>query len=334
MSFIAPEMFFLLISIPLFVLLYLRLQQRRKRIAEAYNKFGLAQTQGRGLGRRRHVPLIFFLIGLTILIVALARPQAVVNLPKIQGTIILAFDVSGSMAADDLKPTRMEAAKAAARDFIQRQPLTVQIGVIAFSESGFSVQPPTHDEEAILAAIDRLSPTRGTSLGNGILISLNTLFPPEPVPDEIYSDLLLTPTPEPEPVPPGSYNSAAIILLTDGENTADPDPIEAAQAAADRGVRVYTIGLGSPTGTTLHVNGFTVHTQLDEVMLKEISEMTDGVYYLAENAEDLQSIYNDIGAQLIVKAEATEITALFAGAGILILLIGGFLSLIWFSRWP
>jgi Ca-activated chloride channel family protein len=334
MSFIAPEMFVLLISIPLFILLYRRLQQRRRRIAEAYNKFGLAQMQGRDLGRRRHVPLIFFLVGLTVLIVALTRPQAVVSLPKIQGTIILSFDVSGSMAADDLKPTRMEAAKTAARDFIQRQPISIQIGVIAFSESGFSVQPPTHDQAAILAAIDRLAPARGTSLANGILVSLRTLFPPEPVPDEIYSDLLLTPTPEPDPVRPGSYDSAAIILLTDGENTANPDPIEAAQTAADRGVRVYTIGLGSPTGTTLHVNGFTVHTQLDEVMLKEISEMTDGTYYLAENAEDLQSIYNDIGTQLIVKPEATEITALFAGAGILILLMGGFLSLIWFSRWP
>lgn len=334
MTFISPEMFTLLIAIPLFILLYLRLQQRRKQIAEAYNKFGLAQAQGRDLGRRRHVPLIFFLMGLTILIVALTRPQAVVSLPKIQGTIILAFDVSGSMAADDLLPTRMEAAKTAAREFIQRQPLSVQIGVIAFSDSGISVQPPTHDQAAILAAIDRLAPARGTSLAHGILVSLRTLFPPEPIPDEIYSDLLLTPTPEPEPVPPGSYDSAAIILLTDGENTANPDPIEAAQTAADLGVRVYTIGLGSPTGATLHVEGFTVHTQLDDVLLKEISEITNGVYYLAENAEDLQAIYNDIGTQLIIKAEATEITALFAGAGILILLIGGLLSLIWFSRWP
>ncbi len=334
MSFISPELFILLITIPLFVLLYLRLQQRRRRIAEAYGKFGLAQTQGRDPGRRRHVPLVFFLIGLIVLIVALARPQAVVSLPKIQGTVILAFDVSGSMAADDLKPTRMEAAKTAARDFVQRQPLTVQIGVVAFSDTGFSVQPPTNDQEAILAAIDRLSPTRGTSLANGILISLKTLFAGGPQPDELYSNLLLTPTPTPAPVAKGSYNSAAIVLLTDGENTTNPDPIAAAQTAADRGVRVYTVGIGSAAGTTLHINGFTVHTQLDEAMLKQIAQLTDGEYYQAANEQDLRTIYDNLGAQLVIKPEATEITALFAGAGIIILLMGGFLSLVWFSRLP
>ncbi|HET7375919.1 MAG TPA: VWA domain-containing protein, partial [Anaerolineae bacterium] len=299
-----------------------------------YGKFGLAQAQGRGLSRRRHLPFLFFLIGLTILIVALARPQAVVSLPKVQGTVILAFDVSGSMAADDLKPTRMEAAKAAARDFVQRQPLTVQIGVVAFSDTGFNIQPPSNDQEAILAAIDRLSPTRGTSLANGILISLKTLFAGGPPPEELYSNLLLTPTPTPEPVAKGSYNSAAIVLLTDGENTVNPDPLQAAQTAADRGVRVYTIGIGSAAGTTLKVNGFTVHTQLDETMLKQISQITDGQYYQAENEADLKSIYDQLGSQLVIKPEATEVTGLFAGAGIIILLIGGLLSLLWFSRLP
>src|SRR5919199_6666366 len=176
MSFIWPQMLALLVLLPLFVGLYLRLQQRRRRLVASYGSLGLVQAAaGRGLGARRHVPPALFLAGLTILIVALARPQAVVSLPREEGTVILAFDVSGSMAADDLKPTRMEAAKAAAREFVQRQPRTVQIGVLAFSDSGFTVQVPTNDQEAILAAINRLTPQSGTSLGQGILDSLNTI---------------------------------------------------------------------------------------------------------------------------------------------------------------
>jgi len=169
-------MLFSLALIPLAVVLYILLQRRRRRIAERYGSFGFVQeAAGRGLGARRHVPPLLFLAGLTILAVAIARPQAVVRLPRIEGNVILAFDVSGSMAADDFKPTRIEAAKAAARDFIQRQPRTVQIGVVAFSDSGFSVQAPTNDQDAILAAINRLSPQRGTSLAQGIISSLKTI---------------------------------------------------------------------------------------------------------------------------------------------------------------
>src|SRR5512143_600196 len=134
MSFIWPAMLVLLLLIPLFVMLYLRMQRRRRTLAANYGRLGLVQGAPR---KRRHIPIILFLLGLTILIVAVARPQTVVSLPKIEGTVILAFDVSGSMAADDLKPTRMEAAKAAARDFVEHQPPTVRVGVVSFSESGF-----------------------------------------------------------------------------------------------------------------------------------------------------------------------------------------------------
>ena len=341
MSFIWPEMLGLLVLIPLFSVLYVRMQRRRRRIAAAYSSFGLAQgAKGRNLGSRRHLPPVLFFIGLTVLIFALARPQAVVSLPKVEGTVILAFDVSGSMAADDLKPTRMEAAKAAARDFVQRQPLTVQIGVVAFSDSGFSVQVPTNDQAAILAAIDRLAPTRGTSLANGILISLNTIVAVEagqPA-THFYSNLTPTPgseaAPTPTPVPKGTHTSAMIVLLTDGENTASPDPVAAAQTAADRGVRVDTVGIGSAAGTTLHVNGFTVHTQLDEAMLQQISQLTDGTYYKAENEEDLHTIYDNLNSQLVIKPEETEMTSMFAGAGLLVLLIGSAFSLRWFNRLP
>src|SRR5437762_1948965 len=176
MSFIWPPMLLSLLLLPLGVALYVRLQRRRRRLAASYGSLGLVQeAAGRRLGGRRHVPPALFLLGLTLLAVALARPRTVLSLPKVEGTVILAFDVSGSMAADDLKPTRMEAAKAAARAFIERQPASVQIGVVAFSDGGLSVQAPSNQQADVLAAISRLTPTRGTSVGQGILASLKVI---------------------------------------------------------------------------------------------------------------------------------------------------------------
>ena len=337
MSFMWPVMLVLLILVPLIVALYVVLQRRRRRVTATYSGLGLLQGGGgQRPGFRRHIPMVFFLIGLTILIVALARPQTVVSLPKEQGTIILAFDVSGSMAADDIKPTRMDAAKAAAKDFVQRQPLSVQVGVVAFSDVGFSVQAPTGDKDAILAAIDRLAPQKGTSVGSGILNSLKAIAVSNgqargPL---TYSNLPPSPTPTPTPVPQGTYTNGVIILLTDGENNESPDPLGAAQTAADLGVRIYTVGLGSAAGSDLHINGFIIHTQLDEATLRQISQITGGTYYNAQNTQDLNNIYNNLNPQLLIKPEETEVTSFFAGASILVLLLGGTFSLLWFSRLP
>jgi Ca-activated chloride channel family protein len=328
-------MLLLLVLVPLFVVLYIVLQRRRRQFAARYSRLGFAQgALAHGPGIRRHVPPAIFLAGFTILMVALARPQTVVSLPKEEGTVILAFDDSGSMAADDLKPTRMEAAKTATRDFVQRQPLGVQIGVVAFSDSGFTVQVPTNDKDAILAAINRLAPQRGTSLASGILASLNTIAAGAGQAPHLYSNLTPSPTPTPTPVPKGTYTSAVIVLLTDGENNESPDPLAAAQTAADRGVRIYTVGIGSAKGTTLHINGFTVYTQLDEAMLQQISQLTGGAYYNAENEQDLLKIYDNLNSQLVIKPEKTEVTSIFASASMLVLLVGGVFSLVWFSRLP
>ncbi len=335
MSFIWPVVLILLLLIPLCVVLYVRLQRRRRRLSVSYGSLGLVQAAaGRQLGVRRHIPPALFLIGLTILIIALARPQMVVSVPRVEGTVILAFDVSGSMAAEDMQPNRMEAAKVAARAFVEQQPRSVQIGVLAFSDSGLAVQAPTNDQAAILAAINRLSPQRGTSLGQGILASLNTIAAANEPPPRIYSNLTPTPAASPTPVPAGTYTSAAIVLLTDGENNENPDPLEAAQLAAERGVRIYTVGIGSAAGTTLHVNGFTVHTALDEAMLQHVAQLTEGAYYNAESQQDLRAIYENLGLQLVIKPEDTEVTALFAGASMLLLLIGGVCSMLWLSRVP
>ena len=323
-------MLFLLLLIPLFVLMYLILQrQRRRRLAGKSSGFGLLRKAVEGGSRMpSHIPPVFFLAGLAILMVALARPQTVVSLPRIGGTVILAFDVSGSMSAEDLKPTRMEAAKVAALDFVERQPSSVQIGVVAFSESGFAVLEPTSDKETIFATISRLTPQRSTSLASGILASLNAIA------SESGQAPLAENDPTPTPVPAGTHASAVIVLLTDGENTAPPDPFSAALAAADRGVRIYTIGIGSAAGTTLDVNGFTVHTQLDEETLKGISQLTDGAYFNAENEEDLHEIYDNINLELEVKPEKMEVTSIFAGASIIFMLIGAVFSLLWFNRIP
>ena len=335
MSFIWPAMLLFLLAVPLCVLLYLRLQQRRQRILAQYGSFGMAQGgAGNRPCARRHLPPALFLAGLTILLLALARPQAEVSLPRVEGTVILAFDVSGSMAANDMQPTRMEAAKAVARDFVQRQPSTVQIGVVAFSDGGLAVQAPTNDQQAILAAINRITPQRGTSLGQGILAALNAVNADTEQEPRRYSNLPATPTPSPTPVPAGTNTSTTIVMLTDGENTAPPNPLAAAQAAADRGVRIYTVGIGSAAGTTLRVNGFTVHTQLDEATLQQIAQITKGAYYNAENEQDLRTIYDNLDLQLVIKPEETEITALLAGVGMLVLMIGSTCSLLWFSRVP
>jgi Ca-activated chloride channel family protein len=335
MSFIWPIMLVLLLLVPLAVVLYLRLQQRRQRAIARYGSLGLMPgALGRQIGARRHLPPALFLVGLTFVLIGMARPQAVVSLPRAEGTVILAFDVSGSMAAEDLQPTRMEAAKAVAREFVQRQPRTIQVGVVAFSESGLTVQAPTNEQEDVIATINRLSPQRGTSLGQGILSALNTIALEDEPPPSLYTNLTPGPAATPTPVPQGTYTSAVVVLLTDGENNVAPDPLAAAQAAADRGVRIFTVGIGSAAGIPLHVNGFNVFTRLDEPTLQAIAQISGGAYYNAVNQDDLRAIYENLDLQLVIKPEEMEVTALFAGVGVLALLIGGFLSLLWFSRLP
>jgi Ca-activated chloride channel family protein len=348
MSFIWPAMLALLVAIPLGVVVYVAFERRRQRRVAAYGAFAVAARRDGPAGQagpdgprrtpgrfRRRLPGVLMLAGMSILVVALARPQSVVSLPRIEGTVILAFDVSGSMAADDLEPSRMEAAKAAARSFVERQPSSIRIGVVAFSDSGFSIQVPTNDPTLVVAAINRLAPERGTAIARGILTSLTTIAAADDDPAAgFYTNRSPGPTPEPTPVPNGTYAPAAIVLLTDGENNQRPDPIEAAQAAANRGVRIFTVGIGSAEGATLEVEGFKVHSQLDESMLRQISDVTDGAYYAADDPAELAAIYDQIDTRLVIRPEAMEITSLFAGVGILVLVIGGVASLLWLGRLP
>jgi len=305
-------------------------------MAARYGSLGIVNDAAKkSVGMRRHIPSFVFLIAITILLLSVARPQAQVSLPKLEGTVILTFDVSGSMAADDLKPTRMEAAKAAASEFVNKQPDSVLIGVVAFSDGGISIQAPTNDKQKTLDTIYRLVPRRGTSMGNGILVSLNTIVVSAGDPSFLNGNVTSDPaSATPAEVPQGWYPSAVIVLLSDGENNQSPDPAAVADLAADLGVRIYTIGIGTTEGATLEVEGFTVFSQLDEGLLQSVSFNTGGQYYKAASEEDLLRIYRDLEPKLSLKTEEIEVTSLFAGAGILLFLVAGALSLLWFGRVP
>jgi len=336
MKFIWSSLLYLLLLVPVLLWFYFRSQRQRRDLAARYGSFGAANVANKNsVGMRRHIPSFIFLIAITILLLSVARPQAKVSLPKLNGTVILTFDVSGSMAADDVKPTRMEVAKAAAIEFVNKQPSNVLIGVVAFSDGGISVQPPSNDRTQTLETIYRLVPQRGTSLGNGILVALNTIAVNAGDKPFLNSTNPSAPsTATPATTPTGWYPSSAVVVLSDGENNQDPDPTKAADLAADLGVRIYTIGVGTTTGANLKVEGFTVFSQMDEALLQNISTTTGGIYYNASNKEDFSRIYGDLKPKLSVKTENIEVTSLFAGAGILFFLVAGALSLLWFGRVP
>jgi Ca-activated chloride channel family protein len=334
MSFIWPSLLVFLLTIPLLWWAYLHMQQRRRNFAARFGSLGLVRNaSGKGPGTAQLVPATIFLGGITVLVFSMARPQATVSLPRLEGTVILTFDVSGSMVADDLKPTRMEAAKAAASQFVKNQPEGVSVGVVAFSDGGISVQAPTNNHEETLATINRLVPRRGTSIANGILVALNTIALDNGDPPILKTNATEG-NQEPIPAPTGWYPSAVVVLLTDGENNQQPDPLLAADLAADLGVRIYSVGIGTSAGSTITVEGFTVHSALDEGMLRAISDDSGGQYYNAANEDDLLRIYNDLKPRLSIKTEEMEITSIFAAIGMLALLIGGVLSLLWFGRVP
>jgi Ca-activated chloride channel homolog len=337
-SFVWPAMLLLLGAIPLGVLLYgLGDRRRRTRLAELGHLRVGAPSEGtaRGAPLRRRVPAAFVVAGLSVLVLAMARPHSVISTPRFEGTVILSFDVSGSMAADDVAPTRMEAAKTAARAFVARQPPSILTGVVAFSDSGFNVLVPTADQTEVLAAIDRLDPERGTSIARGIISSLTAIAATERDPAEgYYTNRSPDPVQLPDVVAPGTNVPAAIVLLSDGENNQRPDPLEAAQAAAERGIRIFTVGIGTQEGTTLEIEGFRVHSRLDEPSLRLMAELTGGTYYAATDPAELEGIYRNIETRLVLRPEATEVTSLFAGAAVLLLTLGALAGLRWLGRLP
>jgi Ca-activated chloride channel family protein len=316
MSFEWPLLLWLLVTVPLLVVAYRRqlrrAQERRDRLAAS----GIVAAGAGRPDRLRHVAPLLLLGALTLLLVSLARPTATVAEPRREGTIVLAFDVSNSMAAKDVSPTRLEAAKAAAKDFAAKQPPSIRLGVVAFGDSAVITQRPTDDRTAVRAAIDRLRPEGGTALGRGIAASLSAIAGRTITVDEGTAEGGL------DDADIGYYGSSAVVLLSDGENTTDPDPQVLAELASTAGVRIHTIGLGSPQGAVLDVDGFQISTRLDEQTLTQIADTTDGSYHAADDAAGLHKAYESIDLAWTARTEQREVTSWFAAAAALLLLGG------------
>ncbi len=354
MTFIWTEMLWLLLLVPVLVALYLWALRRKKSSLRYGNLALVKQALGKSVGWRRHLPPALFLCAITILIVAVARPAAVLELASSRATVILAMDVSGSMRARDVEPTRIRASQEAAKSFIRNQPADVQIGIVAVAAAAVLVQTPTLDREALVGAVDRFELRRGTAVGAGVLTSLATIFPDQDF-DELQGDNPFDalglpsrgfdsrPIGQPEtslkesvadhvPVEPGSYQSAVVILLTDGATTVGPDPIAAGRLASEYGVRVFTVGFGSRDGDVVDFGGRSMRAQLDSESLQSIADLTRAQYFEAQSAADLTKVYSSLSTKLISEKKLTEIAFIFAGLGALVALLGAGLSVLWFGR--
>jgi len=304
------------------------------------------EALGRGPGLRRHIPPVLFLLALAAMLLAAARPVATITLPSTQQTIILAMDVSGSMRATDVQPNRLVAAQNAAKSFLGDLPRDVKVGIVAFAGSAQVAQLATVNREDLITAIDRFQMQRGTATGNAIVMSLATLFP-----DDGHIDLQLMQNnrdrmrgtaidaekKEKEkkpftPVPPGSYTSAAIIMLTDGQRTTGVDPLEAAKMAAERGIRVYTVGIGTVDGETIGFEGWSMRVRLDEETLKQIANKTSAEYFYAGTAQDLKKVYETLSTRLTVEKKETEVSGLLALLAAALAVLSAGLSVLWFNR--
>ncbi|HVE49287.1 MAG TPA: VWA domain-containing protein [Casimicrobiaceae bacterium] len=346
MTFLTPEALWLLVALPALIALYVVLLRRRKHFPVRYSNLALVKDAlGPEQHIRRHIPPALLLIGLGVAIFAAARPTTVITLPSEQRTIVMAIDVSLSMRATDVQPNRLVAAQAAAKGFVQQQPNDVRLGIVTFAGSAQLVQKPTRNKEDLVAAIDRFELQRHTAIGSGILVSLAALFPDDDIDVEKAvlggvstrerikkQDAKAERKPEPKAVPPGSHASGAIILLTDGRRTTGPDPLQVASLAANRGVRVFTVGFGKAGGGPANIDGYSMFMAFDEDTLKSIAEITRAEYFHAPNSDELVKVYQALTARFQLERSTTEVTALAAAAAATLMAAAAALSIVWFGR--
>ena len=347
MTFLWREVLWLVLLMPALPTLYLFIRRDRKRgVPYAGLKWVAPAFEGSMQRARQHIPPLLFFLGLLAVIAAAARPSAVFTLPSERRTIVLAIDVSYSMAANDIAPSRLAAAQAAAKDFIRAQPRDVRIAIVAFAGYADMVLSPTTSRSAALAAIDGLTLQYSTAIGSGLIAALLTLFPQSdiggdydifgtghsPVAPRAFSRNR-PPRPHHTPfaaVPPGSFSSAAIVLLTDGRETLGVPHYRAAQLAAERGIRVFTVGFGEPDHKTLEIDGEAMDVSFDEEALKTIAAETHGAYFHATDANELQTIYRTLSGQVVLEQKWRELTAVFTALGAMLMMSCAVLSL---SRW-
>ena len=345
LTFMWPQFLWLLLAVPMLVAVYFWLLRRKKKLSLRYASLSIVkEAMGTSLNWRRHVPPVLFLLAITAMLVAASRPFAVITLPSTQETIILAMDVSGSMRATDVKPNRLVASQNAAKAFLAELPRSVRVGIVAFAGSAQVVQPPTLSREDLVAAIDKFQLQRATAIGSAIVVSLAELFPDEGIDLAAMTygsgkprGIAIDQTPKKAkkefvPVAPGSYNSAAIILLTDGQRTTGVDTLVAAKMAADRGVRIYTVGVGTVDGETIGFEGWSMRVRLDEATLKAVALQTQAEYFYAGSAETLKKVYEKLSSRLTVEKKETEIAGLLALLAAVLAISSAALSLLWFNR--
>ncbi len=358
MELLWPSLILLLGVIPIIIAVYIWML-RKRHVGVRYSSLSLVrEAMSRPSRLRRHLPFALFLLALTSLIFALGRPVTIVSVPTDQTTIILSIDVSGSMRSMDIPPSRLQAAEAAALSFIQRQKARTQIGLVAFSSFAEIIQPPTTDQEALQAAVESLIVGRRTAIGSGILKSLDAIseIDPNVAPSVTDTSTGVAPT----PVPKGAYAPDIIVLLTDGVSNTGPLPLDAAQQAVDRGVRIYTIGFGTENGGPIPYGGYGgqqpqgndpfggfggngtyggtgnpyggfggFRRGIDEATLKKIADMTGGAYYSASSASELNNVFQNLPTYLITKHVVSEISVVFTLIGALLAAAAIVLSLIW-----
>ncbi len=349
-----PTLLWLLALVPLSMLVYLLILRAKRRRALAFASLALVRGAGtvRRSWLRRHLPPFLLLLGLVAMLTAVARPTAVVLMPFKNQTIVLAMDASLSMRAGDVEPSRVEAAQVAAKDFIRQQPGDTRIGLVTFAATASVVQPPTLNREDVVAAIERYKLQKGTAIGSAILVALGVLFPDEDVDlraggqrpragearaggggERSRADPLAGREKKPhEPVEPGSHTSAVIVLLTDGQSTVGPEPAEAAKLAAEYGVRVYTIGIGTPAGEVIEGEGWKVRVKLDEAVLKNVAATTRGEYFQAGTGSELSRIYEGLKSRFVLEKKQTEVSSLLSAIAALLVLMSAGLSLAWSNR--
>jgi len=306
-----PALLWGLLLVPLLLLGYLQLQRRPAPRPVAFpNVPLLAEAMSRGRGIRRHLPAALYLGAVTFLLVALARPVAPLPVPSTKNTVVLSIDVSRSMLAEDIAPNRMEAAKAAAKDFVRALPAGLKVGLVTFSSYATLIVPPTADRTRVLDAIDILSTEFATAIGDGLLEAVWAL-PGRRRPAAPYTSA----APPSEPLPPGT-----VVLLSDGQSNRGALPHDAARIAREQQVKVYTIGVGTPEGTFLNLGGRSIWVRLDEETLKEMAEITGGSYFRTTSAAALRRAYRHLSRVIGWERQPTEVTGLAAGgAGVLLL---------------
>ncbi len=324
MTFIWPTALVALVALPAFVWLYVWLDRRRLPHRSRADRLGRGPEHTESNLRRRHVPPALGIISLGLLLLGFARPQTAIDVPQRSSTVVLAFDTSSSMLADDLEPTRLDAAKAAAVDFVERQPDSVDLAVVSFGMGGSVTSRPTDDRVATLAAIERLQPEGGTSLSQGLFAALSTIakeplvFEGDEIPDIDF----------------GGFGSALIVMFSDGEDTSEADPVPIAEIASRAGIKVITIGIGTEEGAVIELNGFNVSTTLNPSALMALADATNGEYLEAESVDELGSATESLERELELVEEDLEITGMLGALALALAALAGGLNMAWTGRLP